>query len=79
MLVVVNLDPHHTQAGWIDLDLAALGLGEEQPFQVHNLLSDARYRWHGARNYVELNPHTVPARIFKLLPRAANVERSFEY
>lgn len=79
VLVVVNLDPHHTQAGWIDLDLAALGLGEEQPFQVHNLLSDARYRWHGARNYVELNPHTVPARIFKLLPRAANVERSFEY
>ncbi len=25
-LVVVNLDPHHTQSGWVTLDLAALGV-----------------------------------------------------
>jgi starch synthase (maltosyl-transferring) len=78
IVVVVNLDPHHTQAGWIDLQLEELGLSAEQPFQVHNLLSDARYLWHGSRNYVELNPHSVPARIFRIVPRV-RTERDFEY
>ncbi len=26
VLVIVNLDPHHPHAGWLNLDLAALGL-----------------------------------------------------
>jgi starch synthase (maltosyl-transferring) len=78
VLVVVNLDPHHAQAGWVDLNLAELGLEDAQPFQVHNLLSDARYLWNGARNFVELSPHGVPARIFKVQPRV-RTERDFEY
>ena len=35
ILVAVNLDPHHTQAGWIDLDLEALGLRPDASYQVH--------------------------------------------
>src|SRR4029077_3905083 len=60
VLVVVNLDPHHTQAGWTVLDIEALGIAAEQPYQVHDLLTDARFIWHGARNYVELDPHVIP-------------------
>ena len=78
VLVVVNLDPHHAQTGWVDLKLPELGLEDGQPFQVHNLLSDARYLWHGARNFVELSPHGIPARIFKVQPRV-RTERDFEY
>ena len=26
ILTVVNLDPHHAQSGWVELDLEALGL-----------------------------------------------------
>jgi starch synthase (maltosyl-transferring) len=66
VLVVVNLDPHHTHHGWTDLDLGSLGLGPHEAFQVHDLLSGARYHWEGNRNYVELDPHVSPAHVFVL-------------
>ncbi len=78
ILVTINLDPYNTQSGWTDLDLEALGLDPAQPFQVHDLLTEARYSWHGPRNYVELNPHVVPAHIF-LVRRRVRSERDFEY
>jgi starch synthase (maltosyl-transferring) len=78
ILVVVNLDPHHTQAGFLDLPLDVLQLDPHQPFQVHDLLSDARYLWHGPRNYVELNPQVMPAHIFRIR-RKVRTERDFDY
>jgi starch synthase (maltosyl-transferring) len=66
IVVVVNLDPHCTQCGWVELDLEALGIDPDQPYEVHDLLSDARYVWQGACNYVELNPQVVPAHVFRL-------------
>ncbi len=78
VLVVVNLDPYHTQSGWIDLDPEALGIQPQEGYQVHDLVSEARFLWHGARNYVELNPHSVPAHIFRLRRRVRS-EQDFEY
>jgi starch synthase (maltosyl-transferring) len=78
IVVVVNLDPHHTHSGWLTLSLEDLGLDTQQPYQVHDLLSDARYLWHGAYNYVELNPQAVPAHIFRLRRRVRS-ERDFDY
>jgi starch synthase (maltosyl-transferring) len=78
VLVVVNLDPQNTHSAWIDLDLGALQVEYGRPFQVHDLLSGARHSWHGARNYVQLNPHVVPAHIFRIR-RHVRTERDFEY
>jgi starch synthase (maltosyl-transferring) len=78
VLVVVNLDPHHPQSGFITLPLAELGLDPRQPYQTHDLLTDARYLWHGASNYVELNPQTIPAHIF-VLRRKVRTEHDFDY
>jgi starch synthase (maltosyl-transferring) len=78
VVAVVNVDPHNTQSGWLELDLAALQLDDNRPFQVHELLSGARYTWHGARNYVQLNPHVVPGHIFRIR-RKVRTERDFEY
>jgi len=78
VLVVVNLDPHHKQSGFITLPLEELGLDPRQPYQAHDLLTDARYLWHGARNYVELNPQTVPAHIF-VIRRKVRTEHDFDY
>jgi starch synthase (maltosyl-transferring) len=64
VLVVVNLDPVYTQGGWVFLDLETLGLDPERSFEVHDLLTDARYRWQGARNFVQLDPGAAPAHIF---------------
>ncbi len=78
VLVVVNLDPHYQQSGFITLPLEELGLDPRQPYQAHDLLTDARYLWHGARNYVELNPQTVPAHLF-VIRRKVRTEHDFDY
>ena len=67
VLVVVNLDPHNTQAGSTWLDLEALGIDvDDTSFTLHDRIGDARYVWHGRRNYVALDPHVTPAHIFVL-------------
>ena len=78
ILVVVNLDPRYKQSGWIEVPLADFQLASNQSFQVHDLLTDARYLWQGARNYVELNPLVLPAHIFKVR-RRLRTERDFDY
>jgi len=78
ILVVVNLDPHHTHAGWLEIPLEPLGLEPHQPFQVHDLLGDARFLWHGSRNYVEINPQIVSAHVFRIRHRI-RTERDFDY
>ena len=66
IIVVVNLDPHNTQAGWVSLELEELQLGAEETYQVHDLLTDARYEWRGSRNFVQLDPANLPAHIFRV-------------
>ncbi len=78
ILVIVNLDPHHTQTGWVTLPLAALGLDELHAYQVQDLLTSARFLWNGARNYVEINPLVAPAHIFTVR-RRVRTEHDFDY
>jgi starch synthase (maltosyl-transferring) len=78
ILAVVNLDPHHTHSGWLEFSPATVGLDPKQSFQVHDLLSDARYLWQGSPNFVELNPQIVPAHIF-VVRRKVRTERDFDY
>jgi len=66
VLMVVNLDTRFTQSGWVDLDLAALGLAADAAYEVHDLLTGARYTWRGARNFVRLDPRAGPAHILQL-------------
>jgi starch synthase (maltosyl-transferring) len=68
ILVVVNLDPSLVQAGWIDVDLAALGLAADGTFEVYDLLADHSYSWRGSRNYVALRPAEAPAHVFRVAP-----------
>ena len=78
IVVVVNLDPHYTQSGWLELPLDYFGLDPHQTFQAHDLLTDERYLWQGPRNYVELNPHVMPAHILRIRRRVRS-ERDFDY
>ena len=78
ILTVVNLDPHQPQSGHLDLDIAALQLDADQPYQVHDLLSEQRYIWRGRYNYVMLDPERAPAHVFRLRRRVRS-ERDFDY
>ena len=78
ILVVVNLDPHHTQSGWVRVPVAELGLDPSAAYQAHDLLTDARFLWHGEHNYVSLDPAVCPAHIFRLR-RKIRTEHDFDY
>jgi starch synthase (maltosyl-transferring) len=78
IVVVINLDPNYRQSGFVDLSLDQLGIEEDRPYQAHDLLTGARYPWTGRRNYVELDPGSVPAHIFRIR-RRLRVESDFEY
>jgi len=78
ILTVVNLDPHHTHSGWLLLTLSELGLEADKPFQVHDLLSGARYLWNSDRNFIELNPRVMPAHIFRVRKKI-RTEHDFDY
>ena len=78
VVTVVNLDPHHTQAGIVDLPLDEFHIEEDHPYQAHDLLTGAHYVWTGRRNYVELNPASIPAHILQIR-RRLRAEADFEY
>ena len=78
VVTVVNLDPHHVQSGWVELDLKALGIEVHSPYQMHDLLSGARFLWSGARNFVQLDPQRAPAHVFALR-RKVRTEHNFDY
>ena len=78
VLVIVNLDPYHKHSGWLELPSSEFDLDPRNPYQMHDMLSEARYLWHGSRNYIELDPQMVPAHIFRIR-RKVRTERDFDY
>ena len=78
ILVVVNLDPHHTQAGFVTLPLAELEIPLDRGYEAEDLLTGARYLWNGPRNYVELNPSRLPGHILRI-HRRLKIETDFDY
>jgi starch synthase (maltosyl-transferring) len=59
LLTIVNLDPHHTQHGFVETPVDA------DVFAVHDLLDDATYTWHRGWNYVRFDPDIRQAHILK--------------
>jgi len=78
ILIVVNLDPHHTQSGFVTLPLEELEIPLDRSYEAGDLLTGARYLWNGPRNYVELNPSKLPGHILRI-HRRLKIETDFDY
>jgi starch synthase (maltosyl-transferring) len=65
VLVVVNLDPHNMQHGWIRVPLQTLGLDAVLPYDVEDLLDGMRWTWQGEAAYVRLDPRERIAHVLK--------------
>jgi starch synthase (maltosyl-transferring) len=65
VLVVVSLDPHHMQQGWVQVPVADVQAGPDGGYPSEDLLTGARYLWRGEWNYVRLTPEH-PAHILHL-------------
>lgn len=66
MLFVVNLDPYNRQGGWVQVPKFKLGLKNEQPIRVTDLITGNSYIWNQEWNYVELDPYQIPYHIFSI-------------
>ncbi|MFC0496662.1 alpha-1,4-glucan--maltose-1-phosphate maltosyltransferase [Streptomyces mutabilis] len=66
VLVVVNLDPHHTQEATVSLDMPQLGLDWHESVPVREELTGETYHW-GRANYVRLEPGRTPAHVCTVL------------
>ena len=62
ILVAVNLNPRLAQSGWVDF-----APGEGRAYEVEDLLGGGRYTWNGRRNFISLNPQTLPAHVFRVV------------
>jgi len=68
LLVLVNMDPYNVREGTTWLDLPQLGLTPDEDYEVHDELGGAVYTWHGAANYVRLDPRDTVAHAFAVKP-----------
>ncbi len=66
LLVVINMDPHHIQAGWVTMGGETPYIPSDSPYEVRDLLDDIEYQWKGLKNYVSLDPMQRPAHIFRI-------------
>ena len=66
LLIVVNTDAYQRRAGIVQVPIWQLGIGYEQPYTVHDLLTEAYYTWQGDQNYVELDPYVLPMHLFRI-------------
>ena len=77
-VTVVNLDPHHTQSGWISMPLERMDISPQQSYLVHDLIGGGKYIWQGEWNYVELDPNVLPAHILGVRKQMKR-ENDFDY
>ena len=66
ILVVVNLDFENSQVGIVDLPLGELGLAEDRPIRLEDLLGGETFTWQARGNYVKLDPISRPVHIFRV-------------
>lgn len=66
ILIVVNLDPHNKQSGWIKAPLELLGIHEGEIMELHDLMDGSHYHWNRSWNYAELDPRLMPCHIFQI-------------
>ena len=60
ILIVVNLDQHATQRGYLQLPGALMQGGDKINVKIHDMITEERYTWMQEWNYVELDPYKMP-------------------
>ena len=73
ILVVVNLDAHSRQSGYVQLPLGRLKIVAGVNVKVFDLITEEHYTWTQEWNYVELDPYKIPFHLFKLEVHESNM------
>ena len=62
----MNLDPKTVQTTMVHVPVEQMGIGVDEPYVVHDLMTGARFTWRGARNYVRLDPSDQVAHLLRV-------------
>lgn len=73
ILTVVNLDPNHTHAGYLQLPKNILKLSDRINIKLQDTITDEQYTWTQEWNFVELNPNKLPFHLFSLTIHESNM------
>lgn len=73
ILMVVNLNPHSTQSGFVQLPKEVLKLGDKINVKLHDLITSEHYTWTQEWNFVEIIPDKMPFHLFKLTIQESNM------
>jgi starch synthase (maltosyl-transferring) len=66
LLVVVNVNPHQVRETMVHVPLSRVGIGSDENYDAHDLLTGTTYTWRGSPNYVRLDPQQKVAHVFRL-------------
>jgi starch synthase (maltosyl-transferring) len=66
IFVAVNLDPFAAHSARVEIPIGELGLGEAQPYKLHEQLTGTWLEWRGPGGQVTLDPAVEPAAIYSL-------------
>ena len=78
LLAAVNLNPFQTQQAELHIPIAALGIAEDEMYQLHNLMTDQRDLVKGSRYSIRLDPQVEPAALYAVR-RWTHREQQFDY
>ena len=65
LLIIISLDPDHSQSGYVQLPLDQLGVAPGTRLEMHDLMTHTGYYWEAEWNFVALHPD-LPFHIFQL-------------
>jgi starch synthase (maltosyl-transferring) len=66
IMVVVNLDQHTGQSGYVRVPKEALNLGDNINLKLKDLMTDETYTWAQEWNFIFLDPHKMPFHLFRV-------------
>jgi starch synthase (maltosyl-transferring) len=66
IFIAVNLDPFSAHETTLWFPIAQMGLGDNDPFEVEELLGGEKHLWRGSPHFIRLDPHTNPVAIFRV-------------
>lgn len=73
VLVVVNLDPHQVQSGYVQIPVRKMKLEAGINVKLHDLVTNDQYTWAQEWNYVMLDPYKMPFHLFSVKTHESNM------
>ena len=66
IVTAVNLDPENARDALLWMPTGTYGIGDDEPYDVEELLDGTRHVWVGSPHRWRLDPQTNPAAVFRL-------------